>query len=1031
MCELVFLAAAATPDLLRSLPWFLFLYATAFAAYLLAWRWVRGHGDDARVTRAVLVAAVVFRATTLSSPASLSDDVHRFVWDGAVLASGENPYTFAPADPRRDRFRALAQNVNHPQVSTIYPPLLELIFAAAATVSPSARSVRVAMVLCEILVWLGLHRLLRARRRPTSEILGFAWCPLAVFETAGSGHVEVLGIGLLLLGLSHLSDGRKNLSMWLFAASALSKYFALAVVVACARRLGLARVLGVLALFGVAYLPFVGAGAGLVRGLFTFARHWHFNAPIYSATVWAWAETGATGAAKSVITWWRSRVFDAPGVERLYEHVYPHEVSRLLLSLVFAVLVAREWKRGRDPIAAAALLAFAFLALTPTLHPWYVLWGVAFAVVVGSPPVIALAATVPLSYAAAASQARGLGWREPMGVLVAEFLPVLIVLAWSLRGRAAVAAIAPVCARAPTLTSRSSRAARPSARAAHAFQMPPSPFKPRPLWKRFREDSWPRLRTAGESFWASGYRWPVVGLVGVAVAIAVFASVRRLDGVSGTLVREGAPVVGAKVDVLWYSTRREAVPLMGKMGPVEGRYVDVLEGEREVRTAVVTSDGDGRFEAGGGVALVWPTSAGPFVRLRVRAPDPISGQEYPVRQLRLGDGRQVHGGIELGSGANTKDGVGTIELLPPGRILDIDVAGDLILTAEDEGGARLYRVASDALVATAHRPSEHGERVRAAALVGDAGLVSRGQRLELVRLESGLPIVSSVEGDFGRLVQATPVRLVMTVASGLDFLRTADLAEPFDHVALGDEDRDGLTIGPDLIDLEGAILVYLHSDGSLRLSDIDSGFRTPAVLSDLGGRTVGFARVRGGSGLLVASRNGVTLYDIEHPAATHRLGRLELPGVGVLALRGPWVLGESAVVEVVVTGDSVSEKQRIALPSGETEAVSAQVLGGSLVLPRVDEPRLRTESLGTTRDPILGTLKEQTVRRLESVRLTGLLVIDLATAAVREVTIEPPFRAAVRQDGLNRGLVCAPLGDGAVIVAGEDTRLRRIAVVSR
>src|SRR5439155_5689536 len=40
----------------------------------------------------IFVFAALFRAVLVGTPSSLSDDIHRYVWDGRVQAAGKNPY---------------------------------------------------------------------------------------------------------------------------------------------------------------------------------------------------------------------------------------------------------------------------------------------------------------------------------------------------------------------------------------------------------------------------------------------------------------------------------------------------------------------------------------------------------------------------------------------------------------------------------------------------------------------------------------------------------------------------------------------------------------------------------------------------------------------------------------------------------------------------------------------------------------------------------------------------------------------------
>src|SRR5262249_23265244 len=97
----------------------------------------------------------------------------------------------------------------------------------------------------------------------------------------------------------------------------------------------------------------------------------------------------------------------SPGLARLVtgrdrDQGFPDEAAGLLArALAFTLFVsAVGWAlaRGAPPLGVAETVIGAFLLLTPTLHPWYVLWMLPLLVLGGSPAWIALAALAPLGY---------------------------------------------------------------------------------------------------------------------------------------------------------------------------------------------------------------------------------------------------------------------------------------------------------------------------------------------------------------------------------------------------------------------------------------------------------------------------------------------------------------------------------------------------------------------------------------------------------------------------------------------------------
>jgi len=1021
-----FVAIVFTGDLLQRFETFLLIFGVATVLWLLALSRIRRSLSGRQGLAVVLGGGLLFHVTLLFAEPGLSGDIHRYVWDGVVLGDGLSPYEFAPAAPERAAYGAYADRVNHPEISTIYPPLAEVTFALATMVAPTARAVRVALVLTQALLLLGLARMLKRRGRPLAEIAGVAWCPLVVLETAGGGHLDILPIGLLLLALSHLSEGRKNLSMWLFTASALCKYFALAVVVAIARHLGARRSVGVFVLFGLAYLPFLASG-GPFRGLGTYAQHWHFNSPAFDGLVRLFQVTEADERLKNVISAARSRLDDGEWLVPLYDHVYPQKMSRMVIASLFAGLVALLAARGVAPERAAAWLVYGFVVLTPTLHPWYVLWALPFAVLGRSRAFLALAGLVVLAYAPAATVARGGEWAESPILLAMQFVPFAILTCldlWRARHRPA---FAPAIAARTMVAGRSPRLRRPGSRR-RSITGPPSPFRRRPFLRRFREDVWPRWCELFGVLWNSALRWPMV-IAMIAVTVLLLArSVHKLPAVEGRLrFVDGAAVVGAEVDVLWYVARNERVAkVIGRASP-EGRPSGaVLERATELRRSVSVTGPDGRFAAPESWALSGPGAAGPYLRLHIRAPDPVSGEPYEVRRLRLGPETELPGTFDSRSAQLSGDwrsALNELELPPPGRVREIAVAADRIVTAEGGGGVRLYRLNGVDLELVAHRPAARGEIYGSAGFVDEAVLLFQTGRVEIAAVGSTIETRSEIRGAYERLVQATPVRWVIAAGPEVAFLQPGDPPQLFDSLHLGDAQRKGIGLGPELLRMSGSLLFYRHSDGSVRVSDVDGAFRTPATLVEVGGPVVDFVHLVESGRVLVASTSGITLYDVSRPT-TRRVARVELD-LDILALRGNAAIGQRGVVMLRIDGDRLRVGRRIEAQFDEVEAASAFRAGDQLVVPDVHDLRMRSTSQGLRWDLVRGTSHEQFRRLRDSVSLRGAVVIDLENGAVERVELGAPVRVVIRQDGTNRALVHGLVASTSVY-ARSDGRLHPV-----
>lgn len=340
--------------------------------------------------RSVVASAAAVRGILLFSPATLSDDLYRYLWEGKVVALGGNPYLHPPADPV---WAALAddplrQLVNHPEVPSVYPPLALLGFSVLASLHYGPLAVKLAVGLADLVTTWALGRVLQERRRSLEGAWLYALLPLAAVETAGSGHLDGIAVAAMVLALLAWERGQAGLG-WA-GLGALVKLLPLALLPALwHRRPGL--LVGVAALAVLPVLPFVEAGPALLEGLTTYAQHWRFNASLFSLL-----DAGLGDAARPVAA---------------------------LLGLGVTAFALR---RFRDPVRVALWVGGGFVLLSPTVHPWYLLWAWVPALLAGVRAWTVLAVLAPVSYAVFV----GGGWTERAWPALVQYLPFGAALAW-------------------------------------------------------------------------------------------------------------------------------------------------------------------------------------------------------------------------------------------------------------------------------------------------------------------------------------------------------------------------------------------------------------------------------------------------------------------------------------------------------------------------------------------------------------------------------------------------------------------------
>ena len=317
----------------------LLLWGTAHAAYLLAVVRVLRAPVSSRGLGWILGVALLARILLIPTAPTLSEDAYRYLWDGSLVRDGINPFVHAPSDPALvDRRNDTFARLNHADVPTIYPPAAQLFFGAVASVRATPAALKAAYLPIEIAAWIALLALLRRQRLASERILLFAWNPLVLVESYGSGHVDLLAAATLVLALALLEDGRRVPAGVAWAIASLSKYTPLLLGPTLIRKRAWTVLLSAALSIVLLALPFLGAGPALFHGLWAYAAHWEFNGPLFPLIR---AVLGSGDAA------------------------------RLLLAVLLALAVTAISLRARTASGAALGCLTAYLIASPTVFPWY------------------------------------------------------------------------------------------------------------------------------------------------------------------------------------------------------------------------------------------------------------------------------------------------------------------------------------------------------------------------------------------------------------------------------------------------------------------------------------------------------------------------------------------------------------------------------------------------------------------------------------------------------------------------------------
>ncbi len=243
-------------------PSFIIPLAVAGIAYLLAVREIFStQRFERRVVVIGLVLAALWRIPFLLMPPGPDDDIHRYVWDGRMQRLGYNPYLVVPSDPALSGLHTSeTRTLNNPDVPSPYPAGAQLFFRAVTAIHESVFALKLAFVVCDFAIIFILLDLLRRSGKGSHWVLAYAWHPLLATEVAGSGHIDIVGVLLLLVSAAALARRWRAVAALAFGLAVAVKFLPIVLLPLYWKRVRIRD--GALAAIVVAllYVPFLNHG---------------------------------------------------------------------------------------------------------------------------------------------------------------------------------------------------------------------------------------------------------------------------------------------------------------------------------------------------------------------------------------------------------------------------------------------------------------------------------------------------------------------------------------------------------------------------------------------------------------------------------------------------------------------------------------------------------------------------------------------------------------------------------------------------
>ncbi len=369
----------------------------------------------------LLVIGILFRLVFLIAEPNLSQDFYRFIWDGELIKNGINPYLFTPDQIMEQGMVTFASmNELHEGMSALnarhysnYPPVNQVLFALASILGGgSVMGSMIAMRLTVIAADLGVlyfgRKLLQNLNKANHMAFWYFLNPLVIIELTGNLHFEGVMLFFFVWALYLIS---KNKWMWatpVYAISIMVKLMPILFLPIFLKYFGLKKsvvfytlvLLGCAALLFPFYAPvFIDNYAETVGLWFS---NFEFNASMYNVVK------------KIAITYYEAKPWE------LIDS-YGSMLTKAIIVIVLLFAFLRKNQKLDSVITSMVFALACYYFLSSTVHPWYVVFLLGFAIFTDYRFPLVWSCTIILSYYAYSNP----DYKENLWLLAIEYILVI------------------------------------------------------------------------------------------------------------------------------------------------------------------------------------------------------------------------------------------------------------------------------------------------------------------------------------------------------------------------------------------------------------------------------------------------------------------------------------------------------------------------------------------------------------------------------------------------------------------------------
>jgi len=280
------------------------------------------------------------------------------------------------------------RTLNNPDVPSPYPAGAQLFFRAVTAIHESVFALKIAFVACYFAIALILLDVLRRSGQGAHWVLAYAWNPLLAVEVAGSGHIDIVGVLLLLVSFAALGRRWRAIAALAFGLAIAVKFLPIVLLPLYWKRIRLRDGALAAVVVGLLYVPFLNHGRIPTGSLGTYVQSFRFNDPVFRT------------------------------LERV---AAPQFVVGLALLAGFLTAI---WMRRKSPPPSSDAFAWpmaASLLCAPVVYPWYLLWLLPFVRSVSTVPIIIWTVSIIPTYYVWHLRTLGRPWLVPGWILLLEY----------------------------------------------------------------------------------------------------------------------------------------------------------------------------------------------------------------------------------------------------------------------------------------------------------------------------------------------------------------------------------------------------------------------------------------------------------------------------------------------------------------------------------------------------------------------------------------------------------------------------------